>query len=35
MSIFLQLPMWEINAAKKVDDLLESFIGIRDAELGM
>lgn len=30
-----QLPVWEINAAKNVDDLLESFIGIRDAELGM
>lgn len=25
---------WEVRAADKVDDLLESFMGIRDTELG-
>ena len=25
---------WETRAAEKVDDLLESFMGIRDMELG-
>ena len=25
---------WEVKAAKKADDLLESFMGIRDMELG-
>lgn len=25
---------WETKAADKVDDLLESFMGIRDTELG-
>ena len=27
-------PPWEAVAIKKVDDLLESFLGIRDPELG-
>jgi len=26
---------WEMEACNKVDDLLESFMGIRDTELGM
>ena len=25
---------WEVEACNKVDDLLESFMGIRDTELG-
>lgn len=25
---------WEVKAAKKADDLLESYMGIRDMELG-
>ena len=27
--------VWESKAAMKVDDLLESFMGIRDLELGI
>ena len=27
--------VWESKAAGKVDDLLESFMGIRDLELGI
>ena len=27
--------VWESKAARKVDDLLESFMGIRDLELGI
>ena len=30
----LQAPAWEVKAAQKIDDLLESFLGIRDPDLG-
>ena len=33
-SIKLQAPAWELKAAQRIDDLLESFIGIRDPDLG-
>lgn len=31
---FFQAPAWEVKAAQKIDDLLESFLGIRDPDLG-
>jgi hypothetical protein len=31
----IQATAWEQIAMKKVDNLLESFLGIRDEELGM
>ena len=30
----LKAPVWEVAAGKRIDDLLESFIGIRDQDLG-
>ena len=32
--LFCQAPAWEVKAAQKIDDLLESFLGIRDPDLG-
>ena len=31
----MQAPPWELKAVQKIDDLLESFLGIRDPDLGM
>ena len=30
----IKAPVWEVKAGKRIDDLLESFIGIRDQDLG-
>lgn len=32
--IIIQVPNWENKVIVKIDELLESFIGIRDPELG-
>ena len=34
LSLFLPQRSWEVKAARKADDLLESYMGIRDMELG-